>query len=249
MSYVRLTRAEAFEPTGFPGYTMQLLAHPESATFINSRVAAGGHAADRHIHDADQIYFVVEGEMQVELGESRHVAGVGSLVYIPAGLPHRNWNPGPGTEFHFEIIVPSARPGVPLMTLVDTSAERAAGVRDGYVVTAAAPSGPEATSRRLTASLRRLTASPSRADVSICDEPPDSPAAGLHTHDFDQFYYLLRGSLSVRVGETEHVAGERTLVMLPAGIPHGSANRSGAAVRYLVVNIPGRMGSGDQDVA
>ena len=61
---------DAFEPTGFPGYTMQMLAHPESATFINSRVAAGGHAADRHIHDADQLYFVVEGEMQVELGDA-----------------------------------------------------------------------------------------------------------------------------------------------------------------------------------
>jgi mannose-6-phosphate isomerase-like protein (cupin superfamily) len=231
MSYVRLTRPESFEPTGFPGYTMQMLAHPESATFINSRVAAGGHAADRHIHDADQLYFVVEGEMQVELGNARHRAGAGALVYIPAGLPHRNWNPGPGTEFHFEMIVPTARPGRPLLTLVDGATQAARNVRAGYVVTAGAPSGPGV-------ALQRLTTTPSRADVSVCDEPPGSPAAEPHTHDFDQFYYLLHGSLSVRVGDAEHEAGERTLVMLPAGVPHGSANRSGAAVRYLVVNIP-----------
>jgi mannose-6-phosphate isomerase-like protein (cupin superfamily) len=235
MSYIRITSEEAFEPTGFPGYDIQMLAHPESATFINSRVAAGGHAADRHIHAADQIYFVVEGEMQVELGGSRHLAGPGSLVYIPAGLPHRNWNEGPGTEFHFEIIVPSARPGTPLLTLVEDSGQPATAGAEGYVAAADTASGPGVV-------LQQLTASPSRADVSVCDEPADSPAVDLHTHDFDQFYYLLRGSLTVQVAETEHEAGERTLVMLPAGVPHRSANQSGAAVRYLVVNIPGQPG-------
>ena len=71
--------------------------------------------------------------------------------------------------------------------------------------------------QRLT--LQRLTASPSRADVSICDEPAGSPPADVHVHNFDQFYYLLRGSLSVQVGETEQDVGEGTLVMLPAGVP------------------------------
>jgi mannose-6-phosphate isomerase-like protein (cupin superfamily) len=232
MSYVRMTRDEAFEPTGFPGYTMQMLAHPESATFINSRVAAGGHAADRHVHDADQLYFIVEGEMQVELGDTRHQAGAGSLVYIPAGLPHRNWNEGPGPEFHFEMIVPSARPGRPLLTLIGDAAlsERSG---NGYVAAVDSASGRGVT-------LQRLTASPSRADVSVCDEPAGSPATDVHAHDFDQFYYLLRGCLSVQVGEAEHEVREGSLVMLPAGIPHSSANRSSAAVRYLVVNIPGQ---------
>jgi quercetin dioxygenase-like cupin family protein len=232
MPYVRMTREEAFEPTGFPGYSIQMLAHPEAATFINSRVTEGGHAADLHTHDADQLYFVVTGVMHVELGGVRHRALPGSLVCIPAGLPHRNWNEGPGTEFHFEMIVPSARPGKPMLTLVDHQAP-AAGVEDGYVVAADAAAGPELT-------LQRLTASPSRADVSVCTEPAGSPAVDVHTHEFDQFYYLLSGTLSVQVGGAEHEAGEGTLVMLPAGVPHRSVNRSGATVRYLVVNIPGQ---------
>lgn len=225
-----MTRQEAFEPTGFPGYTMQMLAHPESATFINSRVAAGGHAADRHVHDADQIYFVIDGEMQVELGESRHRAGAGRLVYIPAGLPHRNWNEGPRTEFHFEIIVPSYRPGCPMLALVDTPTPVSGGLQ-GYVVTAQEPSALEVTSQR-------LTAPTARAEVSVCDEPPDSPMAERHTHDFDQFYYLLRGSLTIEIGQDQHRASERTLVIMPAGVPHRSTNHSGAPVRYLMVNIP-----------
>jgi mannose-6-phosphate isomerase-like protein (cupin superfamily) len=231
VNYIRATREEAFEPTGFPGYTIQMLAHPESATFINSRVLAGGHAADLHIHDADQIYFIVDGEMQVDLGESRHRASAGSLVYIPAGLPHRNWNDGPDTEFHFEIIVPSARPGLPLLALVDDPAPPEAHRQPGYVSTAQPP--PEAE-----VSLQRLTAATARAEVSVCDEPAGSPAVNWHSHDFDQFYYVLRGRLAVEVGGTEHDAAERTLVMMPAGVPHRSANKSGAPLRYLVVNIP-----------
>jgi len=105
----------------------------------------------------------------------------------------------------------------------------------GYVVAAQKPSALEVT-------LQRLTPPAARAEVSVCDEPPDSPAVERHTHDFDQFYYLLRGGLSVEVGQDEHHASERTLVMMPAGIPHGSANRSGAPVRYLVVNVPAATG-------
>jgi mannose-6-phosphate isomerase-like protein (cupin superfamily) len=217
-----------------------MLAYPEAATFINSRVAAGGHAADRHVHDADQFYYVVEGQMHVELGEARHQARADSLVYIPAGLPHRNWNEGPATEFHFEIIVPSAPPGRPLMTLVDGTGIGAGNVRtpdgqDGYVVAAEPPSAGAVTLQKLT----RAGAARPRIDVSVCDEPARSPSVDVHTHDFHQFYYLLRGCLTVDVGGETHEAGERTLVMLPAGVPHRSANRSGAPVRYLVVNVPG----------
>jgi mannose-6-phosphate isomerase-like protein (cupin superfamily) len=230
MNYIRATREEAFEPTGFSGYTIQMLAHPESATFINSRVLAGGHAADLHVHDADQIYFVVDGEMQVDLGESRHRAGSGSLVYIPAGLPHRNWNEGPDTEFHFEIIVPSARPGRPLLALVDDPVP-SLDIEAGYVALAQPPPAAEL-------SLQRLTAPAARAEVSVCDEPAGSPAVDRHTHEFDQFYYVLRGTLAVEVDGTEHDIAERTLVMMPAGVPHRSGNKSAAPVRYLVVNIP-----------
>jgi mannose-6-phosphate isomerase-like protein (cupin superfamily) len=232
MSFVRTTREEAFEPTGFPGYDIQMLAYPESATFINSRVAAGGHAADLHVHQADQIYYIVQGQMQVELGGRRHTAGTGSLVYIPAGLPHRNWNDGPGTEHHFEIIVPSARPGRPLLALVDSSA-RPEGQRDGYVTPP-----PSATPGGVTLQPLTRDSQAPKAAVSICDEPPQSPASGTHTHDFDQFYYVLRGALAVEVGGFAYDAPELALVILPAGIPHNSQVLGQAGASYLVVNVP-----------
>lgn len=230
MSYVRTTRPEAFEATGFPGYTLQMLAHPESATFITSRVAPGGHAADRHVHESDQLYFVLEGEMQVELGQRRHRAAAGCLVYIPAGLPHRNWNEGRDVELHLEIIAPSYRPGRPMLALVDAAAAGASG-QEGYVVSARDSGQSEFAPRR-------LTAPNAGAELSMGHEPADGPVGQVHTHDLDQFYYILRGTLTVDIGEEKHYARERTLVMLPAGIPHRTGNQSGAPVSYLIVNVP-----------
>ena len=77
-----------------------------------------------------------------------------------------------------------------------------------------------------------------KAAVSICDEPPQSPASGTHTHDFDQFYYVLRGALAVEVGGFAYEAPELALVILPAGIPHNSQVLGQAGASYLVVNVP-----------
>jgi mannose-6-phosphate isomerase-like protein (cupin superfamily) len=237
MKFIRATNEEAFEPTGFPGYDIQMLAYPEEVTFINSRVAEGGHAADRHVHDADQVYYVVEGQMQLELGKTRYQVEPDSLVFIPAGLPHRNWNEGPGTEFHFEMIVPSSRPGMPMLTHVDEmEPARTVGGQEGYVAKAEPPTSEPVTLQRLT---RALEGRPS-ITVGLCDESPTSPVIGMHTHAFDQFYYVLSGALTVLVAGAHHDVGERTLVMLPSGLPHCSVNRSGRPVRYLVVQVPGR---------
>ena len=128
--------------------------------------------------------------------------------------------------------MPSARPGRSLLALVDSSV-RPEGQRDGYVTPP-----PSATPGSVT--LQPLTHdSPTpKAAVSICDEPPQSPASGTHTHDFDQFYYVLRGALAVEVGGFAYEAPELALVILPAGIPHNSQVLGQAGASYLVVNVP-----------
>jgi mannose-6-phosphate isomerase-like protein (cupin superfamily) len=233
MGYIRVTDEKAFEETGFPEYTVQMLAHPESATFINSRVGSGGHAADLHVHHADQIYYVIDGEMQLELGTERFSVAAESLVFIPAGLPHRNWNEGPHSEFHFEMIVPTARPGVSMLRLVD-SAEHAHDQSLGYVTRADIGTSDVMTLQLLT----KPSVGRSGAKVSVCAEPAGAPGVDLHTHPFDQFYYVLEGTLGVEIADSAHEVEDRTLVALPAGVSHRSWNSGASQVRYLVVEVP-----------
>ncbi|HWB82533.1 MAG TPA: cupin domain-containing protein [Bryobacteraceae bacterium] len=48
-----------------------------------------------HRHD-DEIWYVLEGELRVLVGDEEIAARVGSAVLAPRRTPHTYWNPGPG---------------------------------------------------------------------------------------------------------------------------------------------------------
>ena len=54
-----------------------------------------GQEQSVHTHDsADKVYIVMEGEGLFTIGEETHVAGEGSVVWAPAGVPHGVRNDG-----------------------------------------------------------------------------------------------------------------------------------------------------------
>jgi mannose-6-phosphate isomerase-like protein (cupin superfamily) len=61
----------------------------------------------------------------------------------------------------------------------------------------------------------------------------------LHTHDVDLFFVVLKGSATVRLGHDTHQAKAGEVIYIPAGLPHGSDNQSGAAEHHLEILIPG----------
>lgn len=75
------------------------------------RVEPGSGSPDFHIHAFDQMYFILGGEMQVDIGQHSQTARANSLVYLPAGIVHRNYNAGPGVERHFSFLVPEPPAG------------------------------------------------------------------------------------------------------------------------------------------
>jgi mannose-6-phosphate isomerase-like protein (cupin superfamily) len=61
----------------------------------------------------------------------------------------------------------------------------------------------------------------------------------LHTHDVDLFFMVLEGSTTLRLGRDSHQAMAGEVIYIPAGLPHGSDNQSGAPERHLEILIPG----------
>ncbi len=43
-------------------------------------------------HDQDEVYFVVAGKAEIEVGEESQKVEHGSIVYVPARVPHRFLN-------------------------------------------------------------------------------------------------------------------------------------------------------------
>ena len=41
-----------------------------------------------------QVFYILSGTMSLQIEGTEYQAGPGTLVFFPAGVPHRNWNAG-----------------------------------------------------------------------------------------------------------------------------------------------------------
>ncbi len=47
-----------------------------------------GNGPRQHVHDADESFYVIEGELVFESGDERIPASAGDFIHIPAGTAH-----------------------------------------------------------------------------------------------------------------------------------------------------------------
>jgi mannose-6-phosphate isomerase-like protein (cupin superfamily) len=83
----------------------------EHMALYYGRVEPGGAGPDWHIHRFDQFYYVLEGELDVDVALDHFVAVPGDLVVLPAGVPHRQRNLGSVPERHLALLIPEPPPG------------------------------------------------------------------------------------------------------------------------------------------
>lgn len=75
------------------------------------QVDPGAGSPDFHIHAFAQLYVILEGEMTVDIGRTRHRATRHSLVCLPPGVVHRNFNGSASLERHISLLVPEPTKG------------------------------------------------------------------------------------------------------------------------------------------
>lgn len=64
--------------------------------------------APLHTHVAEDEYsYILEGEIGVQIGDEDQIAGPGTLVFKPRGIPHAFWNAGDTPARLLEIISPA----------------------------------------------------------------------------------------------------------------------------------------------
>ena len=68
--------------------------------------------------------------------------------------------------------------------------------------------------------------------------PPHSAGPPLHTHDFDEAFYMLEGELTVQVDDALVKKGAGELSFAARNVPHTLANHSDASARYLLICTP-----------
>jgi quercetin dioxygenase-like cupin family protein len=85
-----------------------------------------------------------------------------------------------------------------------------------------------------------LRSEQSGAHVSLMENvvPAHSPGPRLHTHDFDEAFYMLEGELIFQVEDEVFRKGAGEVVFAPRNVPHALANHGDVAARYLLVCTP-----------
>ena len=64
--------------------------------------------APRHVHHHDdEAWYVLEGILRVQSGESEIEARAGSAILVPRGTPHTYWNAGPSRLRYLLIMTPN----------------------------------------------------------------------------------------------------------------------------------------------
>lgn len=226
---------------GARGYRNQVLSSFESALLIASHIETDGGGPELHYHKVDQIYYMLHGGTNVQLGAEQHYAGAGSFVFIPAGLAHRNWNTSGERETHFEIIAPTPRPSVAIVYPVDSPdavPEEDRTTKVGIVKNPTRDDMIEPLPGFRMVPLIRPEEGSEHIIVNLAEVDPGKRGPAMHIHDFDQYYLVLEGELTVEIALHKQVVPPETLVAIPAGVPHRMYNDSDAVERHLVLMAP-----------
>lgn len=118
MEYIRKVDFEAIALSGADKHLSQnLLDHASGSknctiTCIKTPVG-GGSPAGMHTHQVDQVFYLLSGTMCIEIEGRQYDCQPGSLIFFPAGVPHRNWNEGSEPTVHLAFNTPLPDPDLP----------------------------------------------------------------------------------------------------------------------------------------
>jgi quercetin dioxygenase-like cupin family protein len=118
MEYIRTIDFAAIDKSGATEYvTQRLLDHTSGARNCTiscvKTPAGGGSPAGMHVHDVDQIFYILSGTMSVEIEDKQYECAPGALIIFPAGVRHRNWNGTDKPIMHLTFAAPMPDPTVP----------------------------------------------------------------------------------------------------------------------------------------
>jgi len=119
----RLIKKVDFERLAARGFATQQLATRETGSdhvrIYLAKVYPDAAGPALHFHEFDQLYFVLDGQMDVQIGLTTTQARKDCLVLLPAGVVHTNKNCGDTPEYHLALNASEPPPGAQLDYKID----------------------------------------------------------------------------------------------------------------------------------
>ncbi len=239
--------------TDRPGRRLEILCAFPGLCVTLMTYAGGEEGADLHVHRRHtDSFYALGGTVTVPLGPGGTEvvqATAGTLVSAPPNVVHGFRNDGPDTMRVINVHAPDggfaemlrgARDGDPgrPWDSFDPPEDGGRPVTDGLV------SGPgEGELLRAGPSELRFKAQATNGDGALTltemTVAPGFPGPPLHTHSgFTDGFYVVEGTLELRIGEDTVEARPGTFAALPPGTPHTFANPGPEPARVVNVMAP-----------
>jgi mannose-6-phosphate isomerase-like protein (cupin superfamily) len=207
------------------------------------RAGAKPHYHERHT-DA---FYVLEGELEFTFGRETVLAPAGTAVVAPPGVVHAFTKASGGRARFLNVHAPDAGFADYIRAVVrgERTTFDSVDVHGPHEPGGGTVQGPgEGTMYAvgLASSLFKATWEVTAGFFSLAEltvQPGATPPPShFHRKLLDSFY-ILEGTLTVRVGDEEQEASPGTCACFPPGIVHTFANRTDEPVRALNLNVPG----------
>lgn len=88
-----------------------------------------------------------------------------------------------------------------------------------------------------------------RYSISEWSLAPHTQGPGPHSHDEDDVFYVIEGTMSVLVGEDWTHASKGAFVLIPGGVMHDFENRTDEPATLLNFSVPGNFEPAMPDIA
>jgi quercetin dioxygenase-like cupin family protein len=252
---VLLRPGEGETITDRPERTLRILADRPELTLTWFRYEPGEEGPEPHVHRRHtDAFYVLEGELEFRLGpEVRRVTGAaGTLAAAPPNVAHTFRNASDATAIFLNIHAPSMGFGDMLRARRDGRHEEAErfdqfeppsdGGRPFEDAVFRGPSEGDMLAMDTISALFKAEGTDGDGSFSLSETTlgPGFPGPLPHRHRaFLDSFYVLEGTLSVRLGDEQTQAGPGSIAIAPPGTVHTFANPTEATVRMVNLMAPG----------
>jgi quercetin dioxygenase-like cupin family protein len=217
---------------------------------VENTVPARWDGPPLHRHDFDEGFYVLDGELTLQLGADLFTAGPGAVAFAPGGVDHTLANLGDaparyvllctpaGFERYFARLAAEGAGEDPPSwalepTLPVTTVGGQIGARDD--LSSARPIAPAGGGINVV-----VHGEENDGRIGLMDNRMPAGAQGppLHHHDFDELFWVLEGELTFQLGEELATRAAGELAFAPRGVHHTFANRGDAPAHFLLACTP-----------
>lgn len=195
------------------------------ATTLRPGMAAHG----AHAHEAEELVIVKEGRLRVMIGDEATVLGPGSVAVIHSGDRHGFENAGDADATYYVFLFDARRP---------VSAERGRSAGGSFVLDRAGLETRTTEKGGRVNYFERPSTSFDRFEMHVSMLNPGLRNHATHTHVAEEVLLIVRGDLTVHLGETDRAASAGDVIFLGSEFPHAMTNTGAVQAEYFAIQWP-----------